>query len=396
MIMSELNNTPEMNEEAVLAEAAKEIASTADFVTEDTATNATPVDIDDDDEDAPDEDPASSTEQENPETEESENDSEASPRPVLTGHYIDSGNDMIQAQSPDFVQKQDEDEIRRAIRQHRVLYARVIGIEPMGDSIKIVARRNTMRIIFIPEDFFQYSLMKDMDGLSETEKVRRYTRKANRMLGAVISFVPREVGYFDDTDNHGRTVRIPFAVGSRADALRQLQNRFFFRPPDQTRVTVGSSTTASVLSTGPRYVIVEAFGIETSMGTGALSAYEFIEDASKRFPVGSGIPVAVERLAVDTENRTVSIHVSHALLERMEAKVETVNDSMIGARYLATIVNVTDRFYHAILNGMKIRGAIPRNANISNEMLSVGDQVSLLVRYINKEQGLVIGGCHKI
>ena len=187
--MSELNNTPEMNEEAVLAEAAKEIASTADFVTEDTATNATPVDIDDDDEDAPDEDPASSTEQENPETEESENDSEASPRPVLTGHYIDSGNDMIQAQSPDFVQKQDEDEIRRAIRQHRVLYARVIGIEPMGDSIKIVARRNTMRIIFIPEDFFQYSLMKDMDGLSETEKVRRYTRKANRMLGAVISFV---------------------------------------------------------------------------------------------------------------------------------------------------------------------------------------------------------------
>jgi len=269
--------------------------------------------------------------------------------------------------------------------------AKVVAIEPMGDGIKIVAKRNTMRVVFVPEDFFKYSLMKDMDGLSNEEKTIRYKRKANRMLGAVISFIPRDVGYF--TDDFG--TRIPFAVGSRADALAQLQNRYFFRATPQTRVEVGSTTTASVLSCGPRYVIVEAFGVEVSMGTGALSAFEYIEDASKSFKVGMGIPVAVEALEVDARAKTVNIRVSHSLLERMSAKVEGVSESMIGGRYLATIVNVTDKYYHVVLDGLKIRGVIPKTQNISNEMLMIGDKVSMLVRYINKEQALVIGGGHK-
>ena len=79
----------------------------------------------------------------------------------------------------------------------------------------------------------------------------------------------------------------------------------------------------------------------------------------------------------------------------MSAKVEGVSESMIGGRYLATIVNVTDKYYHVVLDGLKIRGVIPKTQNISNEMLMIGDKVSMLVRYINKEQALVIG-CHKI
>lgn len=390
--MSEMNVTPMgyENEETLIDNAAAEVASTPDFLKHDTAANTAAEEAAaiDEDEDAPDENGQEIAE---------EAPAAADPVAPVKPRYIDSGNDMIQAMSPEIVQAQDEDEMRRAIRQHHVLYGRVIGIEPMGDSIKIVVRRKTMRVIFVPEDFFEMSVMKGMDETtSNQERVRRYTRKANRMLGAIVSFVPREVGYFEDTDNFGRTVKIPFVVASRAEALRQLQNRFFFHPTEQTRVAVNSATTASVLSAGPRYVIVEAFGVETSMGAGALSAYEFIEDAAKRYPIGSGIPVAVDSLNIDMEHHKVELHVSHATLERMEAKVETVNESMINARYLATIVSVTDRYYHAILNGMKIRGVVPKNANISNEMLSVGDQVSLLVRYINKEQNLVIGGCRKM
>ena len=390
--MSEMNVTPMgyENEETLIDNAAAEVANTPDFLKHDTAANTAAEEAAaiDEDEDAPDENVQEIAE---------EAPAAADPVVPIKPRYIDSGNDMIQAMSPEIVQAQDEDEMRRAIRQHHVLHGRVIGIETMGDSIKIVVRRKTMRVIFVPEDFFEMSVMKGMEETtSKQERVRRYTRKANRMLGAIVSFVPREVGYFEDTDAFGRTVKIPFVVASRAEALRQLQNRFFFHPTEQTRVTVNSATTASVLSAGPRYVIVEAFGVETSMGAGALSAYEFIEDAAKRYPIGSGIPVAVDSLNIDMEHHKVDLHVSHATLERMEAKVETVNESMINARYLATIVSVTDRYYHAILNGMKIRGVVPKNANISNEMLSVGDQVSLLVRYINKEQNLVIGGCRKM
>ena len=132
------------------------------------------------------------------------------------------------------------------------------------------------------------------------------------------------------------------------------------------------------------------------MGTGALSAFEYIEDASKSFKRGMCIPVAVEALEVDARAKTVNIRVSHSLLERMSAKVEGVSESMIGGRYLATIVNVTDKYYHVVLDGLKIRGVIPKTQNISNEMLMIGDKVSMLVRYINKEQALVIGGCHTI
>lgn len=392
--MNEMINNPNMTEDTLIDKAAAEIASTPDFLEHDTAaiTAADEATAEADasgetfDEDAPDEEDMKAAESRNDE-----------PVVPIKTHYIDSGNDMIQATTPEIVQAQDEDEMRRAIRQKTVLYARVIGIEPMGDSIKIVARRKTMRIIFVPEDFFAFSLMKGMDEVtSKQERVRRYTRKANRMLGAVISFIPREIGHFEDIDGFGRTVNIPFVVGSRAEAMSHLQDRFFFHPNEQNRVTKNSATTASVLSAGPRYVIVEAFGVETSMGAGALSAYEFIDDAAKRYPIGSGISVAVDSLDVDVKNRKVNLHVSHATLERIESKVETVSESMINARYLATIVSVTDRYYHAVLNGLKIRGVIPKTANISNEMLSVGDQISLLVRYVNKEQNLVIGGCRKM
>lgn len=373
---------PEVDEETAIANAAAEIAASDDAVSNDTAneteTAAAAAAEADDDEDAPAESPAK----------------EAAPRrlPKL-GRYMDVGNDLIAAQMPDVVQAADEDEMRRAIRQNRVLYAKVVGIEPMGDDgIKIVAKRNTMRVVFVPTDFFKHSVMKDMEGLTEAQKTIRYRRKANRMLGAIISFIPLEVSEFKD--DYG--TRIPFAVGSRAAALEELQKRFFFRPTDQTRVEVGSTTTASILSCGPKYVIVEAFGVEVSMGTGALSAFEYIDDVSNRYRVGMGIPVAVEDLNVDQRNKKVDIRVSHALLERMTAKVEGVSESMIKGRYLATVVSVGDKFYHVVLDGMKIRGVIPKSANITDEMLTVGDKVSMLVHYINKEQGLVIGGCHKI
>lgn len=368
---------PAVDEEAVMAEAAAEVAASDDAVSNDVSPNAEPAAAADDEEA-----PAEAQEKEVP------------PRHLpKVGRYMDVGNDLIEAPMPDVVQAADEDEMRRAIRQHRVLYAKVVGIEPLGDDgIKIVAKRNTMRVVFVPTDFFKHSVMKDMEGLTEAQKTIRYRRKANRMLGAVISFIPLEVSEF--TDDYG--TRIPFAVGSRAAALEELQKRFFFHPTEQTRVEVGSRTTASVLSCGPRYVIVEAFGVEVSMGTGALSAFEYIEDVSKTYHVGMGIPVAVESLKVDQRAGTVDLRVSHALLERMTAKVEGVSESMIKGRYLATIVSVGDKFYHVVLDGMKIRGVIPKNANITDEMLSVGDKVSMLVHYINKEQGLVIGGCHKI
>ena len=165
-------NTPEVaeaavetsvDEEAAFANTAEEVAANPDFVAADTASNEEDGDAKTEavDEDAPEENAEAAHERRLPKL----------------GRYVDSGNDLIEAQMPDMVQASDEDEMRRAIRQHRVLYAKVVAIEPMGDGIKIVAKRNTMRVVFVPEDFFKYSLMKDMllgdinNAIAELEKL---------------------------------------------------------------------------------------------------------------------------------------------------------------------------------------------------------------------------------
>ena len=126
-------NTPEVaeaavetpvDEEAAFANTAEEVAANPDFVAADTASNEEDGDAKTEavDEDAP------------------EEDAEAAPERRLPklGRYVDSGNDLIEAQMPDMVQASDEDEMRRAIRQHRVLYAKVVAIEPMGDGIFVM------------------------------------------------------------------------------------------------------------------------------------------------------------------------------------------------------------------------------------------------------------------
>ena len=99
---------------------------------------------------------------------------------LKAGNVIDNENDMIFAEMPEDRQAQDIDEIRRAIGQKRILSCRVHGAEPIGDnSAKIVARRNTLRVVFIAEDFFRFT----QGGNSPQAKQSKFTVQVAKRIG---------------------------------------------------------------------------------------------------------------------------------------------------------------------------------------------------------------------
>lgn len=106
----------------------------------------------------------------------------------------------------------------------------------------------------------------------------------------------------------------------------------------------------------PGDVIAEALGVETSIGAGALSAYEYIDDVSKKFHVGEGIPVVIEDLNVDNENGTVSMRMNRAILERRANPAMNIHSLARNGAYGATVTSVQDNYYRLIVDVGNIQG----------------------------------------
>ena len=308
---------------------------------------------------------------------------------LAIGAFIDDGNDMLHVDMPEDRRARDLAEMRRCIADNkrgprRFLQGKVFGVRPVQNGSAVVeVSRGTLRVMIPAEDFFYFSLMKGIEENDATTRQRRYLRKAKLMNGAIINFCP----YMEAKSDDGEVV---FA-GSRQDAMRLQRNRHFFgRNAD---VQNGSRAIASILSSGPDYVIAEALGVETSIGAGALSAYEYIDDASKKFHVGEGIPVVIEDLNVDNENGTVSLRMNRAILERRANPAMNIHSLARSGAYGATVTSVQDNYYRLIVDVGNIQARVARTA--SDELLTRGDRVTLLVYGYDDKRNYVWGACHK-
>ena len=293
---------------------------------------------------------------------------------------------MVTADMPGVRQNAEIQRMMQDIRRKNVCYAAVKGLEVNGDQVRIILKRDTLRIVIPAEDFFHFSQLKDIEQASAEEKFLRYRRKASHYFKGVVSFMPLAMGEDEETG-------VPFVIASRQQAMEKLQRiHFFSRNAD---VKVGSVAKASIISSGPRYAIVECLGVESVIGSGALSAFSYIDDVSEEFKPGMGLMVAVESLNVDRAKHTIDIALSHSLIERSQAKVETVSERMINGRYDATVVGSNDKFYFVIIEGMKIRGIVPKDFFYGTGELVRNDAVVFLVTGINKERNMLIGRCIK-
>ena len=179
---------------------------------------------------------------------------------LAIGAFIDDGNDMLHVDMPEDRRARDLAEMRRCVADNkhgprRFLQGKVFGVRPVQNGSAVVeVSRGTLRVMIPAEDFFYFSLMKGIEENDATTRQRRYLRKAKLMNGAIINFCP----YMEAKSEDGEVV---FA-GSRQDAMQLQRNRHFFgRNAD---VQNGSRAIASILSSGPDYVIAEALGVETT------------------------------------------------------------------------------------------------------------------------------------
>lgn len=308
---------------------------------------------------------------------------------LAIGAFIDDGNDMLHVDMPEDRRARDLAEMRRCVADNkhgprRFLQGKVFGVRPVQNGSAVVeVSRGTLRVMIPSEDFFYFSLMKGIEENDAITRQRRYLRKAKLMNGAIINFCP----YMEAKSEDGEVV---FA-GSRQDAMQLQRNRHFFgRNAD---VQNGSRAIASILSSGPDYVIAEALGVETSIGAGALSAYEYIDDVSKKFHVGEGIPVVIEDLNVDNENGTVSMRMNRAILERRANPAMNIHSLARNGAYGATVTSVQDNYYRLIVDVGNIQARVARTA--SDELLTRGDRVTLLVYGYDDKRNYVWGACHK-
>lgn len=308
---------------------------------------------------------------------------------LAIGAFIDDGNDMLHVDMPEDRRARDLAEMRRCVADNkhgprRFLQGKVFGVRPVQNGSAVVeVSRGTLRVMIPAEDFFYFSLMKGIEENDATTRQRRYLRKAKLMNGAIINFCP----YMEAKSEDGEVV---FA-GSRQDAMQLQRNRHFFgRNAD---VQNGSRAIASILSSGPDYVIAEALGVETSIGAGALSAYEYIDDVSKKFHVGEGIPVVIEDLNVDNENGTVSLRMNRAILERRANPAMNIHSLARNGAYGATVTSVQDNYYRLIVDVGNIQARVACTA--SDELLTRGDRVTLLVYGYDDKRNYVWGACHK-
>lgn len=308
---------------------------------------------------------------------------------LAIGAFIDDGNDMLHVDMPEDRRARDLAEMRRCVADNkhgprRFLQGKVFGVRPVQNgSAAVEVSRGTLRVMIPAEDFFYFSLMKGIEENDATTRQHRYLRKAKLMNGAIINFCP----YMEAKSEDGEVV---FA-GSRQDAMQLQRNRHFFgRNAD---VQNGSRAIASILSSGPDYVIAEALGVETSIGAGALSAYEYIDNVSKKFHVGEGIPVVIEDLNVDNENGTVSLRMNRAILERRANPAMNIHSLARNGAYGATVTSVQDNYYRLIVDVGNIQARVARTA--SDELLTRGDRVTLLVYGYDDKRNYVWGACHK-
>lgn len=265
----------------------------------------------------------------------------AAREPVRLTKTIATANDMVEVETPEDRRAKDIDEIRRAIKQERILTAKVDGVEPFdGDNARIIGHRNSLKVVFEAKDFFHFSNMAGIEEASDAVRQQRYLRKARQMTEASVVFVPLLLSVDEETG-------MPFVVASRMMAMAVQREHHFLS--ERADIEKGVRTTATVISTGPAYAIVEALGVETTIGAAHLSAYEYIEDVSKCVRNGDGIEVMVTDFAVDRETGNISLRVSRAELERQLTPVETISSVRRGGVYSATVLLATEKMYKVVL-----------------------------------------------
>ena len=297
------------------------------------------------------------------------------------GSQLDDGNMLITAKMPSAVQKETLAMIEKKISRKEICYGTLSGTR-MGNGVLILDLLfENIQVIIPHNDFFAFTEMRNIENDEEIHQLRRYRQKAQHMFGAIIGFVPLKLARDEETN---RT----YVIASRKTAMERKRNRFYFGKT--VGVKKGNTATANILSIAPSFVTVEVLGVETTIGTGGLSAFTFIDNCKDHYKVGTGLAVIVESVSIEEDTKKVELRVSHSTLERLDSDAPVVSESMVGGRYKARIVAISKEHYIFAITAEKLRGVMHKNA-LKNDMQGVpGDDIVVQIRAVDKKQNYLI------
>lgn len=286
------------------------------------------------------------------------------------------------------------DALRAAMRNKTVCQARVqrINAPDKDGNVTIDALYgNSTWVRFIAQDFFAETprFARIADDENPESRGSRWRQAGSHYANANINFIVMSI----ERGRDGTTM----VYGSRSLAMRAIRESTFFGK--RCNVKSGDYGKAEIVDCRPNRIWVEFCGVEVRMNNAALVAFQYLPDATKdpRFEVGNSIYVAISRIEVNKEAKTVDLALSHALIEMTSTDIPDLTDDIIGSSNFGYIVAVHPNSYTAVFMGQRCRAIIAKDANRSYVPLNIGDKVLVRVtRIISKSTHMVRGLCRKV
>ena len=195
-------------------------------------------------------------------------------------------------------------EIRREIRQNRILTGNMYSVETTPSGMPFAAVMYKDLRVIIPADE-----LIDLAPYEAKEDPRREINGVlNTMFGAEIDFIPK-----------GVDERNELVTGSRLEAMKQLRSRFYIRPTisGQPLLLEGGLAEAKVISVSPKIVTAELFGVDTLIPAQELS-WSWVADAREVFHVGDRIVVRIMKIRITDDTISLKASVRHASKDPFE------------------------------------------------------------------------------
>lgn len=267
---------------------------------------------------------------------------------------------------------------------------RIYGVEVMRNS----ATLGTLKLMFSSDDFTAYSNIERQEGETDSSLLRRQRQYTNHASLSKFQCVPVQIMQ-PEPDEFGR-VGAPIVVCSRAFAMEQQQNKFFFG--DEPLVKVGDAVPAYIMAANNNSVRVECMGLETRILRGQLTARNIVTDVSEYYKPGMAIEVVITELEIDKENRTVKLALSGVQREVQLGLVKNVKDFDLASkpREVGIVKLVTSSHYLIQLVSCGVIGIVARDAVKYRTPLAVDDRVYMEIFAVNEKYNRVIGQCVKV
>lgn len=267
-------------------------------------------------------------------------------------------------------------EIQNAYRTRKILTGMLGGIEILdgGNTVAVIEYKGYRVIIPVKEmAVLKYSKMSPDE---HRDFILRQQKLISKMLGAEIDFIVKGI------DSKTRSI-----VASRKEAMLKKRQTFYMETDvnGAYKIYDGRIVQARVIAVAEKGIRIEAFGVECSIMSRALS-WDWIGDAHDRYSIGDEILVRIQSVnREDAENITIKADVKSVTEKNNRPNLSLCR---VQGKYAGKIIDVHKGVvYVRLTNGIN---AIAHSC-LDRRMPAKKDDVSFAVTAIEEERGVAIG-----